>query len=411
MNGRNTLQSPKSLLISDNRAPLTPSKAGNGLFPAESSSLPVPNAEQVASYFTQRMGTNVTPNEVESMITNLQTPRKELIYPRFYHAYFLVAEHERFKFTFTTPGRESPSYASPHVGTNVSPRTSPSKKLSRNPNGVYRWEGAGSAKSPRRQNRFGSPAFGASPSKPKTPTSKETPEPAELPVQDTKRRKIGDGVSVGVQPSAPNHSTNSTIPFPNASPSTPRANGNLRPESPLPSRVRTPAKATAPVNPSPLRQAWSDASSTSSHEDNRPSPPLKQSKTANFVAELIKETAPPNKPDLSNPYQVASPVGKVGPPRRATKRPRASTRAVPPLEKQKVEEEKKRKEEEERVRALSAQAIIEATLPKVCILSPQSAQETHKVDREANVPGPQHTLRRRQETLHVRVLHHSLRQT
>jgi len=279
----------------------------------------------------------------------------------------LAAEHERFKFTFTTPGRESPSYASPHIGTNASPRTSPSRKLSRNPNGVYRWEGAGSARSPRRQNRFGSPAFGASPSRSKPSTGKETAEQPDLPVQDNKRRKIGDGVSVGVQPSASNHSTNSTIPFPNASPSTPRANGNLRPEFPLPSRVRSPAKATAPVNPSPLRQAWSDASSTSSHEDNRPSPPLKQSKTANFVAELIKETAPPNKPDLSNPYQVASPVGKVGPPRRATKRPRASARPVP----QKVEEEKKRKEEEERVRALSAQAIIEATLPKVCILSPR----------------------------------------
>ncbi len=77
------VQSPKSLLISDNRVPLTPSKARNGLFPGESSSLPVPSAEQVASYFSQRMGTNVTPNEVDSMITNLQTTRKEPNYPRF----------------------------------------------------------------------------------------------------------------------------------------------------------------------------------------------------------------------------------------------------------------------------------------------------------------------------------------
>jgi len=97
--------------------------------------------------------------------------------------------------------------------------------------------------------------------------------------------------------------------------------------------------------------------------------------TANFVAELIKETAPPKKPDLSNPYQTASPVGKVGPPRRANKRPRAAGRPVPPTKEQKAEEEKKKaeeqrkKEEETKLKALSAQAIIEATVPKVCLLS------------------------------------------
>jgi hypothetical protein len=46
------------------------------------------------------------------------------------------------------------------------------------------------------------------------------------------------------------------------------------------------------------------------------------------MAELIKETTPPKKPDLANPYQLASPVGKVGPPRRSTKRTRATGRPV-----------------------------------------------------------------------------------
>lgn len=102
---------------------------------------------------------------------------------------------------------------------------------------------------------------------------------------------------------------------------------------------------------------------------------MKQTKTANFVAELIKETAPPKKPDLSNPYQSASPVGKVGPPRRATKRPRATGRPVLPNKDQKAEEEnsqveeQEKKEKELKLKTLSAQAIIEATVPKVCFLS------------------------------------------
>ncbi len=190
------------------------------------------------------------------------------------------------------------------------------------------------------------------------------PEPTN---QDNKRRKISEGVSTG-----PTNPT-SSVPFPHTSPAT-RTNGITRQTSPLP-RLRTLAKPTAPINPSPLRQAWSDVSSTSSHEDNKLSPPVKQTKTANFVAELIKETAPPKKPDLSNPYQTASPVGKVGPPRRANKRPRAAGRPVPPTKEQKAEEEKRKaeeqrkKEEETKLKALSAQAIIEATVPKVCLLS------------------------------------------
>ena len=86
------------------------------------------------------------------------------------------------------------------------------------------------------------------------------------------------------------------------------------------------------------------------------------------MAELIKETTPPKKPDLANPYQLASPVGKVGPPRRSTKRPRATGR---PVTLTTVENEEKGKKEEtkekEKLMEYSPQTIIEATVPKVRI--------------------------------------------
>jgi hypothetical protein len=194
----------------------------------------------------------------------------------------------------------SPSF-SPSNLTFASPVASPSRKLARNPNGIYRWEGGGSAKAESKNGRL---------------------------------TNVGDGA---IQSSCPWKVETS-------------------------SRLRTPAKPTAPINPS----VWS---STSSHEA-RPQP----TKAANLLAELIKQTAPPNKPDLSNPYQTASPVSKVGPPRRATKRPKASGRPPLPMKEQKAEEEKnqseerRKKEGEEKMNALSAQAIIEATLPKVCSL-------------------------------------------
>jgi hypothetical protein len=251
--------------------PSEPSAKADGEDNGSCSALPVPssehayvpNIEQVASYFSQRMGTNVTTNEVESIITNLQT------------------SHKKFNES-TLPLPFSPSDT-------ASPVASPSKKLARNPNGIYRWERGGSAKAARQRNRFVTPASGVSPSKTARPTTEES---ADSPGQDNKRRKVAASFAGQC----------------------PRKNGKT---SPLPpSRLR---KTTAPINPSPLRQAWSDVSSTSSHEDNTTKPTK--------AAELIKETAAlPNKPDLSNPYQTASPVRKVGPPRRATKRERKKFR-------------------------------------------------------------------------------------
>lgn len=84
------------------------------------------------------------------------------------------------------------------------------------------------------------------------------------------------------------------------------------------------------------------------------------------MADLIKEVTPPKRPDVSNPYQTASPVGKVGgiaaKPR--PKRVRATGKPTAPAPKEgqdtEVVAQEKAKEKE-----YSPQAIIEATVPKV----------------------------------------------
>lgn len=122
-------------------------------------------------------------------------------------------------------------------------------------------------------------------------------------------------------------------------------------------RLRTsglPTKPTAPPIPSPLRQAWGQNDSPpQTPKPNVPTP----TKAANFMAELIKEVTPAKKPDLSNPYQTASPV-KPPTKKAVVKKPRAPKPTAPPPP---VPEPEKRPEP-------SPQAIIEATLPKVCIL-------------------------------------------
>ena len=233
---------------------------------------------------------------------------------------------------------------------------------------MYRWEGAGSAKHVRPRNRYASPVFGASPSKQDRLAMQESIGSQDTPLPDSKRRKVGDessSSSVSTQRPSISEPTARKVPFPSTASSTPGINGVVNRPNPVPSpsRLRTPVKPTAPVVPSPLRQTWSETSSTSSQNEMRKSP--SQTKTANFMAELIKETTPPKKPDLVNPYQVASPVGKVGPPRRSTKRPRATGRPVVPTKAEMEEEKRKKEETKEKEKEYSPQAIIEATVPKV----------------------------------------------
>ncbi|KAF8223775.1 hypothetical protein L208DRAFT_1369874 [Tricholoma matsutake] len=347
------------------------------------------NIETVSKFLSERAGKSISNSEVEGLVALLRqsTPPDK-------------PEPFRFSSRLSTPARESSPLLPNTNGIPYSlntqalqtPSPSPRKTLSRNPNGVYRWEGVGSAKSARSRNRYSSPAFG-----PPRPSSdrlvlKESQNARETSKTDAKRRKVGDeaqsssSVPSGASSTRTNESTlhmpfrspapgpspnrtAQTLPFPtsNRSPVSPRLpvasptqasqlNGSST------TRLRSPAKHTAPVVPSPLRQAWS-GSSSSSHTDSSPPSQQKQTKAANFMTELIKEVTPPKRPDLSNPYQTASPVGKVALPKvRAGKRMRATGKpAVPPTTDDKNKEQQRSAEKE---KEYSPQAIIEATLPK-----------------------------------------------
>lgn len=74
------------------------------------------------------------------------------------------------------------------------------------------------------------------------------------------------------------------------------------------------------------------------------------------MTELIKEVTPAKRPDLSNPYQTASPV-KPPVKKPVVKRPRAAKPPAPPAP----------APEPEKLPEPSPQAIIEATMPKVCL--------------------------------------------
>jgi hypothetical protein len=75
------------------------------------------------------------------------------------------------------------------------------------------------------------------------------------------------------------------------------------------------------------------------------------------MTELIREATPIKKPDIANPYQTASPVKTVKPPsKRPAHKPRATSKQPPTEVKEKKEPE------------MTMQAIIEATLPKVCLM-------------------------------------------
>ncbi|KAF8159596.1 hypothetical protein B0H34DRAFT_796826 [Crassisporium funariophilum] len=358
----------------DDRPPLTPVENFNG---ATTSTPERPHAGAdiggVAAYLSESTGRAVSSVEVEGMLAMLRSDTPP-------------GNQEPFRFSLSTPIRESVPPSRTALGETSTPSATPRKTLLKNPNGVYRWDGAGSAKRSRTRNRHASPAFGTSPIKSERLVMKES-----AGLSDNKRRKVQEDISNGHSSSShPLESETSTrkVPFPTSSPATPRSNG-VNGKLSSSSRLRTPVKPTAPVVPSPLRQAWSDGSSTSSQNDARTSPSYqpKQTKAASFMAELIKETTPPKKPDLSNPYQSASPVSQVGPPRRNNRRVRSTGRPTPPSKEELAEEKRKIAEakEEEKMKQYSSQAIIEATVPKGSKRSrppvhfessPESASET-----------------------------------
>jgi hypothetical protein len=127
----------------------------------------------------------------------------------------------------------------------------------------------------------------------------------------------------------------------NAIPATPRLH------------LAVPPKPTTPAVPSPLRNTWVTGESSSPPQSSPPSKPSQPTRAANFMAELIKEVTPPRKPDLSNPYQTASPV-KPSLQKKPTKKRKAA--------------EGRSKEPEKKTVDLSHQTIIEATVPTVSVL-------------------------------------------
>lgn len=345
-----TQQAPQTPPRNSLPFPLTPSAQSSSASSAYNGPL-AKNLEPVTRFLVEKAGQPLNEFEAAGIVDYIQRNVQG------------ADKLEPFRFS-TSPSRSS----SPNLNlgsSNAPPSTpSPRKTLTRNPNGVYRWQGAGSS---RPRNRYQSPGFGPRPqqsriklSPPKTPAT-----------TDTKRRRVGDDAGSSVPQWTPMPSTStttSTVIFPSQSsetasqppkpsaiasmanpdgktpatltppsPVTPKANGTQG------TRLRTTGLSTSPAIPSPLRQTWKD-------NDSPPQPqPSRPTKAAGYMTELLKEIAPVKKPDVSNPYQTASPV-KPPPRKPAPKRPRPAA---------KVAEKPK-----EKAPQLTAREIIEATVPK-----------------------------------------------
>ncbi|KAI0641916.1 hypothetical protein C8Q79DRAFT_262476 [Trametes meyenii] len=247
------------------------------------------------------------------------------------------------------------------------------KTLARNPMGVYRWQGGGSA---RPRNRYQSPGFGTSVHR---PTIKLTPE---KPKTDSKRRRVGEDATTsspqrvhkaGSSSTSTLMSSSSASSMANGTASTNgRANGPSVPAAPATPRIRTSGivKPTTPAVPSPLRQTWSQSDSPPQTSQ----PVSKPTRAASFMTELIKEVTPPKKPEFANPYEAASPLVRPVPKKQPVRKTRSAAKAEAEAKRQK--EKTKAKEPE-----LTPQAIIEATVPKQAF---SAASGTHwpEVSRE-----------------------------
>ncbi|KAH6916024.1 hypothetical protein BKA70DRAFT_1179328 [Coprinopsis sp. MPI-PUGE-AT-0042] len=319
----------------------------------------IPSERTVTGSLTQSVGRPLGAIEVEGMISILrkQMPRR-------------CAPSEPFRFKTSTPSRDTtPTVTTP----------APRKMLTRNPNGAYRWQGAGSSKVNPRRNRYNSPAFGASNVTPAKTKAGAGASGGDMSTADGKRRKVDSGDSSYFPPatSSPQSSasTSNALPYPiSSSPnSRPATNGTTASPSKItippaqsaaPPRLRTPTfKPSLPSQPSPLRNAWTGSPDSSLEEISvgKLSPPKQPTQAASFMSELIEKVTPAKKPDdLTNPYQIASPVAKVGPPRRSARRTRPARPAASDVPEQKKEEQKV----EESTRDLPPEAIFEATLPK-----------------------------------------------
>lgn len=258
---------------------------------------------------------------------------------------------EPFRFSTSTSPEPVPvpavDFATPGTSSSI-PTQNSRKMLNKNPNGNYIYRGGGSSRVA--TNRYYSPGFGR-PSRSYS-TIKITPEKTRT---DTKRRRTTAGhETVSSQPAQSSGSrgatmTNGSPPVASGSNSTSRTNG-VSPSTPR--RSSYPTRATAPANPSPLRQAWGQSDSPPQR-----TPPKRAFAVATLQDIIDKATPKPANPDLQNPYDnsIMPKVAKKPPQRmtRSSTRTQAATEASQPLS-----------APEAKTIELSEQKIIENTLPK-----------------------------------------------
>lgn len=237
--------------------------------------------------------------------------------------------------------------------------------LKRDPNGPLYWRGAGRA-------RVRPAGASYSPNLHQLQATK---------VEFTKRRRVADeGLLAATSSSMASASSSSSTSVAPAALSAEASGSGLLNRlggMPLPERVSRPTVVrprTAPSVSSPLRNSVV----------NGRSPPHTGSTAVlttisngggiaskgfavNLMAEVIKNNTPEKKPAVANPYQAATPV-KLGTQTSARTKLAGKRR----LRETSVEnmtgasDEKKKEKDKERV--LSAKDIIEATVPRVCIL-------------------------------------------
>lgn len=332
----------------------------------ESDGPPSPNKAKVMQYLQESKGRKLNPVEIAGLVSLLKEETSD------------DTEPEPFRFQSRSASRAT----SVPLPNGTTPSTSrQGRMLSKNPNGVYKWQGAGSA---RPRQRYHSPGFG----QPRSSSSRIKLSPPRTLTTDTKRRRVGsEAETSSAQPvttspttAAPRQGSSQPTshnqnPSPPSNGITPGINGtsaepNMNGTSSLP-RIHASSgvshKPSTPVRPSPLRQAWSGEDPPSP-----PAPPARgQTRAAAFMQELVRENTAPKKPDIANPYQqmMPSPMRRI---KRSTI-PARKTRSAAAKEREEKEKEKQQEREKEaetqkqkqaQVKKLSAQSIIEATVPK-----------------------------------------------
>ncbi|EKM49953.1 uncharacterized protein PHACADRAFT_264405, partial [Phanerochaete carnosa HHB-10118-sp] len=333
--------------------------------------LPKNNIETVANYLNRKIGQGQALDAVEiagvmALLKDegAEDPDEE--------------KHEPFRFSTSPSTRgNSPSLGALAASTSAPAANGDAKKprmLTKNPNGVYRWQGAGSA---RPRNRYQSPGFGPSRSQ---PTIKIIPEKTET--TDAKRRRVSEEAQESTSQHAPAPASatdgapstsadgadgsssaplagNQKSPSPQPTASSSKSDGLAPPATP---GLRTTGITTpnAPAVPSPLRNSWSNDPSFPSSAAPKPT------RAATLVTDILKEVTPSEKKkDLINPYEAFYPGNLNQLPKKKPLKRKASSKGVEkkagPLANApgQKSEEKKQKEAE-----MSPSKIIEATVPK-----------------------------------------------